>query len=193
MRILSVVILATIMGCSKKTAYGDFTEATGQFTAQLPSNWHRDGHDDLSRSPMAVMTWIAEISAEKEGQQIGAMIHINRFRRKDVPPAFKKATLDPTDAMFGKGPLPPGAPDRIADLTVEGFPARLYRRDFETVLGGGMHSVKGPFKMTLEDVVVQTPDSYYVLEYRATAELFEKYHPAFRRLVETIKLTPGSK
>jgi hypothetical protein len=34
--------------------------------------------------------------------------------------------------------------------------------------------------MRLEDAVIQTPEAYYVLEYRATQELFEKYYPDYR-------------
>lgn len=188
MKPLFLVVLITAVGCSHRTSFQQFKEATGEFAADLPSNWHREGQDDLGRRPTATMTWIAEVAAESEGRQLGAMIHISRFERKDAPVDFKKSTLDPTDTMFGPGPLPADAPANINSLTIGGHPARRYRRDFEVVLGGGLHKAKGPFAMRLEDIVVQTPDAYYVLEYRATKTLFVKHYHAFERLAATFRL-----
>lgn len=134
------------------------------------------------------MTWVGEVAEESEGMQLGAMIHVSRFQRTDAPSSFKKSTLAPTDAMFGPGPLPDGAPADIAVLTVSGHPARRYQRGFDAVLGGGLHQAKGPVAMRLEDLVVQTPDAYYVLEYRATKALFDKHYRAFDRLASTFRL-----
>lgn len=185
--IAAAMILASV-ACAQKTAFQEFKEASGEFSADLPSNWHRDGQEDLRRRPAASMTWVAEVAAESEGQQVGAMIHVSRFQRGGVPAGFRKSTLEATDALFGSGPLPPGAPANIATLTVSGHPARRYRRDFAAVLGGGMHKTAGPIAMRLEDVVIQTADAYFVLEYRATKELFDKHYPAFERLAATFRL-----
>lgn len=181
-------VLLAVIGCSQEPSYREFKEASGEFAADIPLKWLRDGQDDLRRVPAASMTWIAEVAEESEGNQVGAMIHISRFQRKDAPSNFKKSTLDPTDMMFGSGPLPPGAPANVSSLTMSGHPARRYRRDFEAVLGGGMHPAKGPIAMRLEDIVVQTPDAYYVLEYRATKALFDKHYQAFERLAATFRL-----
>ena len=178
---LAALLLA---GCSQKTSFQPFTEASGAFTAELPSNWQRDGHEDLRKTPAAVMTWIAELVDQSEGYQVGTMIHINRFQRKGATPAFKKSTLAPTDALFGSGKLPAD----VSVMTVSGHPARRLQREFEQNLGGGMHAKKGPFAMRLEDVVIQTPDAYYALEYRSTKDLFDKHHGAFERLLATIRI-----
>lgn len=189
MRPLYLAVLLIVSGCSQKPSFQEFKEASGEFSADLPSNWHRDGQDDLRRKPAASMTWIAEVAEESEGSQVGAMIHISRFQREGAPASFKKSTLDPTDAMFGPGPLPAGAPVNVTSFTLSGHPARRYRRDFEVVLGGGMHRATSPIAMRLEDIVVQTPDAYYVLEYRATKALFDKHYQAFDRLAATFRLT----
>lgn len=189
MRPLFFAVLLTAVGCSHKPSFQQFKDASGVFAADLPSNWHRGGQDDLGRRPAATMTWVGEVAEESEGRQLGAMIHISRFQRKDVPSDFKKSTLDPADTMFSPDPLPADAPANIASLTISGHPARRYRRDFEAVLGGGLHQTKGPFAMRLEDIVVQTPDAYYVLEYRATKALFDKHYQAFERLASTFRLT----
>lgn len=187
-RFVAAAVISASVACAQKTAFQEFKEASGEFVADLPSNWHRDGQDDLRRRPAASMTWVAEVAAESEGQQVGAMIHVSRFQRREAPTGFRKSTLEATDSMFGSGPLPSGAPADISALTVSGHPARRYRRDFEAVLGGGMHKTAGPIAMRLEDVVIQTPDAYFVLEYRATGKLFDKHHPAFERLVATIRI-----
>ena len=189
MRLIYIVAVLVIAGaCSHKPSYETFSESSGAFVADLPSNWRRDGQENLKRKPAATMTWVAEVAAESSGSQVGSMIHINRFERQNVPMSFKKSTLDVTDAMFGPGPLPAGAPAHILTLMFSGHPARRYSRDFEVVLGGGMHQAIGPIAMRLEDIVIQTPSAYYVLEYRATKELFDKHYPAFERLAETFRL-----
>lgn len=188
MRLFFAVSLMLAAACNKSTSYQSFQEASGQFIADLPVEWHRDGQDDLARRPAATMTWIGAVEAEKEGRQVGAMIHISRFQRKDAPLAFKRSTLDPTDTMFGPGPLPAGAPSVVIPLSIDGRPARRYRRDFEEILGGGMHGTTNPIPMRLEDVVIETPDAYFVLEYRATRNIFEKHHPVFERLISTFRL-----
>lgn len=188
MRPLFFVLLLSVIGCAQKDSFQRFKDASGEFESDVPANWRREGQDDLGRRPAATMTWVGEVAEESEGRQLGAMIHISRFQRKDVPSDFKKSTLDPTDSMFGPGPLPAGAPADITALTVSGHPARRYQRGFEVVLGGGLHQTKGPVAMRLEDIVVQTPDAYYVLEYRAVKTLFDKHYRAFDRLVSTFRL-----
>lgn len=186
-------MFAVFAACSHEPSYEAFRENSGQFSAEVPSNWHRDGQENLQRKPASTMTWIAEVTAESSGSQVGAMIHINRFERQNVPMSFKKSTLDISDAMFGPGPLPAGAPEKISTFTISGFPARRYNRDFEVVLGGGMHRTVGPIAMRIEDLVIQTPSAYYVLEYRATTALYDKHYPAFKRLADTFQLTISSK
>ena len=50
-----------------------------------------------------------------------------------------------------------------------------------------MHGNK-KYSIKLEDIVIRTPEAYYVLEYRATQELFDKYYFAFEKAAETFRL-----
>lgn len=183
-----LALLLAVVGCAQKDPFQPFKDASGEFESDVPADWRREGDDDLGRRPAATLTWVGMVAEESEGMQLGAMIHVSRFQRTGVPPGFKKSTLDPTDLMFGPGPFPPGAPPNITTLTVSGHPARRYHREFEVVLGGGLHKTNGPIAMRLEDIVIQTPKAYYVLEYRATKSLFDKHYRAFERLTSTFWL-----
>ncbi len=158
----------------------------------ISDDWRRDGDKDLSRKPVAVVSFIGEVQADDEGVPLGAVINVTRIARAkaDVPggdkgfAAYQKNWLFRSDALFGgpKDVLPENQKPLLAlpisDETVGGLKAKVYRQEFTE--SNPVHN-SNSVAMRLEDAVVQTPEAYYVLEYRATKELFDKHYPVYQR------------
>ena len=51
-----------------------------------------------------------------------------------------------------------------------------------------MHGKVQTFPSRVDGVLLRSDEAYYVLEYRATEELFDKHHPAFERFKASFKL-----
>lgn len=105
------------------------------------------------------------------------MIGVTRLSRR--PPAgpgplnwerYRADWLDRSDKLF-----PPTAVGNEAS----------FREDFE--MRDKLHGLQAT-KMRLEDIVIRTPEFYWVLDYRATVELFDKYYPDFQRFAKSAKL-----
>ena len=173
-----------------------YTDPSGFFRAEVPDNWRRDGDKDLARKPVAVVSFIGEIQSQDEGIPLGAVINVTRISRDkaDVPggekgfATFQKNWLSRSDALFGgpTGVLPEVQKQLLSlpimDEAIGGLKAKVYRQEYRQ--GNPIHNANAP-AMRLEDAVVQTPKAYYVLEYRATQDLFAKYYPAYQRLKST--------
>lgn len=175
-RALPLTLALLACACGKKLTFEPYQDASG-FAAEVPSGWSRIGDADLTRKPVAVATWIGKAIADDEGTPIGAVINVTRISRKPADlqkgqdwARYKADWLDRTDALFFKAK----------------GDAASFRQEF--TLGNKTHGLP-PTPMRLEDVVLRTDDAYWVLDYRATAELFDRYYPAFEKLKASAK--PG--
>lgn len=186
MKRLLLILLAASAACSRSPSSSEYRPAGGGFRLETPVGWASNERGPFTRRPIGEIWWIGKMVGEHEGWPVGALILVRRLDRhpgKDEE-RYRKDVLSQTDALF-RG-------DQPADLILKkgnlvGKPARWYRRDFEETTGGGIHGTSKSFPSTVSGVVVQTPEAYYVLEYRATRELFDEYESDFRRLVSTFK------
>ena len=191
--LVAALVLAGLSACRAKPHTVAYVDPSGLFRAEIPDTWRRDGDKDLSRKPVAVVSFIGEISSQDEGLPVGAVINVTRITRlaNEVPggdkgyAAFQRNWLSRSDALFGgpKNVLPEDQKALlslpVADETIGGRKAKVYRQEYRQ--GNPIHSTSAP-AMRLEDAVIQTPEAYYVLEYRATQDLFDKYYPVYRGL-----------
>lgn len=193
MRYVLPTLLALMTACAH-TGYETYREASGTFSLDVPRSWKKYRDSDFSRKPNAVVSWYGKI-VEDKGYPVGAIVELEKLNRRpdDFPPErdwefYKKNILEPTDRLFD-GTHPSEV--RVEEATMAGLPARLFSRSVEQLSGDG--PVRGSDKKhpsRIEGIVIQTPDAYYVLEYRATNELFDKYRPAFERMKESFRLNP---
>lgn len=190
----TLIFAAAMIACRRAPHVVAYSDPSGLFRSEIPDDWRRDGDKDLSRKPVAVISFIGEIQSQDEGIPLGAVINVTRISRDkaDVPggekgfAVFQKSWLLRSDALFG-GSKDVLSEDQkpllalpIADATIGGLKAKVYRQGYRQA--NPIHSPNAP-PMRLEDAVVQTPRAYYVLEYRATQDLFDKYYPVYRRFI----------
>lgn len=174
--LLAAVLLAA--GCSKKVEYVHYEDPTG-FSADVPAKWPRLKDPDLTHKPSAMMEWVGVDAPQYAGEILGAVIHVSRISRKreDVPPklSWEKYSADflaPAEKIFAN------QSGDTAEATKE--TTLQDRSPFHTL---------APTAIKTDLVVLRTPDAYWVLNYTATKENFDKYAPAFERLKATAK--PG--
>lgn len=180
MRLPLVLAAAALVltACSKKPQYVRYEDPTG-FSADVPASWPKTGDKDLTRKPVAMMSWVGADRPQDEGQILGAVLHVTRVsrRREDLPPKqswdkYAAQWLAPSDRLFA------GKSGDVAEYANE----TTVRHD------GGLHAPQAiPIKAVA--VVLRTPDAYWVLNYTATKDNFDKYAAAFERLKATAK--PG--
>jgi hypothetical protein len=194
MRLIGIVVLAALMAssCAQKPVFELYRDPGGDYSLEVPKGWPRAGNADLKRKPNSVISFIGRNEPSDEGTPLGAVLYVTKFyrQRSDFPgdakgfDAYRQEVLAPSEALFGAGPLPAGAP-RVSDMRLGGLAAKTYRRDYEHF--NRLHMPK-PVAMRLEDVVIQTREAFYVLEYRATSELFDRYHYAFEKAKASFQL-----
>lgn len=198
MRQALAVAVLVVVGCSKPLAFELYREPAGTFTAEVPVGWPKDFDDAFTRKPIAGVSWVGKLVDGGEGRAIGAVIEVRKLWRlkKDHPAPkdyerFNKSVLEPTADLFN-GAYP--ADVLVSDGVLSGLPAKIYsRNEFDQATGGGMHGAVKHHPSRVEGVVLQTPEAYYVLEYRATKDLFDKHRPAFERLKTSFKLGADNK
>ena len=195
-RILAALIVITT-GCAKTQEFKAYKDPGGDFVLNVPADWIAESSP--RKKPAAVTSFVSKKAVFEEGQPIGPILHVTKFyRTRDDHPGsgeefeeFSREVLSPSDALFGApaDSLSERQRDSMKDardMTLGGLPAKTYQKSFEMkstpMHGNRVHSVK------LEDVVVQTPSAYYVLEYRATQELFDKYYFAFQNAAQTFRI-----
>ena len=187
MRLRPVLLLAALLAsaCAGKPAFEPYRDPAGDYSLEAPKGWPREGNADLKRRPSSVVSFVGVPEPSDEGTPLGAVLYVTKFYRlrSDFPgddkafAAYKKEVLVPSDALFGEGPMPSDAPV-VSDTQLGGLPAKTYRRDYEHF--NRLHMPR-PVPMRLEDVVARTPEAYYVLEYRAAREFFDRHHAVFER------------
>lgn len=193
----AMALLVVLEGCGRAPVFETYRDPSGAFTMDVPKGWQRDGDPDTTRRPVAVTAFIGQVAVQDEGTPLGAVLYVTRLsRRADHPKGekafrdYKRALLEPTAALFSGNrrglteEMRKGLPQQIEKLEMGGFPARTYRREFRHF--NPLHMSEA-VPMRLEDAVVETPEAYFVLEYRATADLFEKHYHAFQRARATFQ------
>jgi len=184
--------LSLATACSKPPSFDVYEDPGGDFKLEAPKGWQLWGNAARKPRPISAVMFVGKVEMQDEGMPIGAVLSITKLyrRRADYPGKdegyrrFRQDVLVPSSVLFGEpASLLPEAmrkmlPQKIDSLQVSGFPARSYGREYEHFTRS--HTDK-PIPIRLEDLVVQTPEAYYVIEYRATTTLFAKYHFAAER------------
>ena len=177
----------SLFACARAPEFVEYREPGGEFSVQVPRRWKVSERGPFTRRPVAEVWWIGKVVETDEGWPVGAILYV---RRLDKDPdkrnkVYINEELADTKALFaGKH-----APDvQTKKSTMLGHESIEFVRDYEEAFGGGWHGKLHHRAARVEGVVIDTPGSYYVLEYRATKELFEKYRYGFMRLRESFKL-----
>jgi hypothetical protein len=188
MRRIALAVLLAAAGCAKKVEYVTHHDVIGGFTVDIPAGWVQTASGPFPEWPARKSEWIGAVADQHEGVAIGAIYTIWRMDRKTTAKQkrYQETMLAATDALFAEE-----QPEdvMVASGEVLGFPARAFQRELTENLGGGIHGALRSHPSRISGVAIQTPDHYYVLEYRATLKLFEKNLPVFQRIRDSFK--PG--
>jgi hypothetical protein len=191
MRLLSLALLL-LSGCAKPLSFQEYREPGGEFSVRVPVGWQMSERGPFSRKPVGEVWWVGELVAEHEGWPLGVMLFVRRLDRQHDPraTAYRKYDLAPTEALFGENP--PAGKISVTKTELLGLPARLVTNDeyIDTTGDGLFHGPVKEYPSRVRVLVIQRPEAYYVLEYRAVRDRFEKYLPAFETMVASFKLKP---
>jgi hypothetical protein len=173
-------------GCSRQLEYAEYKDPAGGFTAQMPKSWDAVARGPFPEWPARKTEWIGEVADQHEGVAIGAIYTVWKMSRKPtkLQKKYADSMLAATDALF--------ADEAPADVMVApgealGYSARAFQRELTENLGGGLHGPVRSHPSRISGVAIQTPEWYYVLEYRAVLPLFDKDLPVFQKLRESFK------
>ena len=201
--LLSAVLLFGAAGaCSRALVWQPYADMSGDFSSEIPASWTSIDDPDLKRRPVGVVAFLGEMKAQDEGNPLGALIQVSRVTRgpSEMPAgekarqAYAKAWLASPDRLF-KGrveSLPVDAQKglpKVSEVLLGAKTARTYEREYEHFNAAHMPR---PVPMKLVDVVVRTDKAYYVIEYRATRDLFEKHRPVFERFLKSFAFGPSA-
>lgn len=181
----AAVLLAA---CAKPLEYETYRDPAGAFETEAPRGWTPEVSGPFPEWPARKTQWLGEMADQHEGAAIGAIFTVWRMSRKPTAKQvkYREQMLAATDALF-EDAQPEDVMTAAGELA--GYPARAFQRELTENLGGGMHGAVRAHPSRISGVAVQTPDAYYVLEYRATLKLFDKHLPVFQRMRESFK--PG--
>jgi hypothetical protein len=187
------LIFVHFLGCSRPFYYVDYHEPANEFSVKVPWGWQLSERGPFSRKPVAEVWWLGKMVAQHEGWPLGVMLFVRKLDRhpdarlRKHRPDFLKME---NELFAGK---------RFDGLTVttgtfSGYPTRLVMNDdwIDTTGDNWMHGKVKEYPSRLHALVIQTPDEYYILEYRAVREHFESHKPAFDTLVASFKLTKAT-
>lgn len=178
-----------LSACGRGPSYEAYGDPAAGFSTELPKGLKADLAGPFPEWPAKRTQWVLEAADEHEGAVLGAIITIWRMERKagEKQARYRDEMLAATEALFSDE-QPPDV--LVAPGEFAGRPARAFQRELVENLGGGLHGTPRAHPSRISGVAVETPDAYYVLEYRATLELFDKHLPVFQRVRERFKLTP---
>ena len=193
------VALAAAAGCSRAPSFETYEDPGGDFHVEVPKDWQAVGNANKASKPISAVMFVGKMIEQEQGIPMGAVLSLTKFyrRRADYPgknQSFEKYRGDvlvPSGVLFGDSPskLAPALrkllPTDVQESTFSGHPARIYGRSY--VQNSRNDGKQIP--MRLEDIVIQTPSAYYVIEYRATVDLFDLYKYAFDRARESFVLS----
>jgi hypothetical protein len=199
--VLLAVAAASLFACSRELVWQRYADASGLVSVDIPKSWPLAVSGDLNRLPVSSLTFVGEEKPQDEGVFLGATIHVTRVARADADmprgePAhgrYVATWIAPADVIFGASPesLPLEARKdlpKVSDATLGGKPAKTYGREYEYV-----NQVRGiRLWLKLVDVVVRTDKAYYMIEYRAPRDTFEKNRPVFERFVKSFSFGSGA-
>ena len=184
--LVGILALMLLSGCSRPPAFEIYTDPGGDYTLEVPREWPKNGNADRKPKPMSVVEFIGKLDPQDEGIPLGAVLSVTKFYRDraDIPgddqafQNYRKKVLEPTDILF----------QSPAGFTLSGRAARDYRREY-THVKAPMHG-GDKIPMRFEGFAVETPMAYYVIEFRATQDNFDKYSFALERARSSFKLLP---
>jgi len=184
MRRLAAAAALVLLGtaCRRAPAFAPYADPAGRWSLEVPSGWTPD--PGPVRLPTSGVDFVGALEPQDEGVPLGAVLSVVRHarRRADHPGGdaafrgYETAVLKPARELFGDDGGAPASKD--------------FARDYERGPGGPLHGNKS-FAMRAEGFVRRTADAYYVVEYRATRENFERYRYALDRARASFRLTPG--
>lgn len=187
-------VLVLLAGCTKPLSFVEYQEPGGEFVVMAPSGWQADARGPFARRPVAEVWWLGEMVAQHEGWPLGVMLFVRRLDRHPDPrnTRYRNGTLANHDDLFANKDLKGIS---VTKGEHSGYPARWVANDkwVETTGDNLLHGPVKEYPSRLRAVVIQTPGFYYVLEYRAVNDRFEKYLPAFEMLVSSFKLLKAPK
>jgi hypothetical protein len=196
---LPLAAALALVSCARAPEFERYDDPSGDYRLDAPKGWQHWGNADRKAKPIRAVMFVGKISSQDEGIPLGAVLSVTKLyrRRADYPgkrsayERYRKDVLMPSAAIFGDAGtnLPKAVakllPQGVRDERLAGLPAKSYGREYEHF--NKIH-MPAPVAMKLEDVVLRTPEAYFVLEYRATTELFDRYHYAFERAKESFAL-----
>lgn len=190
-----VLALALSAGCARERGVVAVSDTRGLFTAAAPAGWKSlepDGGGGFRRA------FVGEREAHDEGAPLGAVLEFSRLprRRADFSgtdaefAAFARRTLRVFDAYFGAAPdwLPPDLSLALGLMEKgerDGHPTRRYSREYEHF--NRAHMARG-VPMRREQLIVQTPRAYLVVDFAATRELFPRTRFAYDLALESLRV-----
>lgn len=187
MRAVSILLLlAAAAACSRAPRLVEFRDPAGRYSLEVPSSWARDLDPDPDRKPATTARFIGALEPQREGVPLGAVLEVTQLsRRPDAVPggpaafkAFDEKVLKPTRDLFGD--------DGASAAT------RTYSRSYD--YGGPTPFHPEPaVSMSAQGAVYRTADAYYVVEYRATRENFDKCRYALDRALATFRVAEAAR
>ncbi len=178
--LLPAVITALVLcACSKKTTgeYSVYTVEEEGVSLEVPTAWRQFGArwNDLGGAPGGppFTRFIAESDPQHEGVILGAYLSLT---------LVKKGThrTDNEEMLFNK--KLPG----VSPIKFKKFDARTYITEYRYQTGNGVNAIDIPMKS--EGLVIDTPNAYFVLEFRANTEVYYKYRPALAHAKATLTI-----
>lgn len=198
----AVLLLGAAAACTRSLVWQPYADTSGDVRSEIPSSWSSYNDPDLARRPVAVVAFLGEMKIQVEGYPIGAIIQVTRATRvpSELPTGelarkkYSASWLASPDLLF-KGPvaalpvdLKKGLP-KVSEAMVGAKVARTYEREYEEF--DAIHMPR-PIPMRLVDFVVRTDKAYYIVEYRAPRDLFEKHRPVFERFLKSFAFGPSA-
>lgn len=159
--------LALIAGCRQAPSYEPY-RGPG-FTFEAPKGWPRDADPAAAGKPASRTEFIGDAQPQDEGVILGAVLTVTRLSRK-----ADAKLLASTKALF---------PDDAA-AAAESKP---FARDYEHGGPTPMHQNAAAVPMRAEGKVFRTADAFFVVEFRATRDKFEKHRHALERALSTFR------
>ena len=198
----AVLLLGAAAACTRPLVWQPYADASGDFRSEMPKSWSSYNEPDLMRRPVAVVAFLGEMKTQVEGYPIGAIIQVTRATRvpSELPKGDKArknytaSWLVSPDLLF-KGPVealhvdPKKGLPKVSETALGAKMARTYEREYEEF--NAVHMPR-PVPMKLVDIVVRTDKAYYIIEYRAPRDLFEKHRPVFERFLKSFAFDPSA-
>lgn len=195
-------LIGAAAACSRPLAWQRYEDASGDFSSEIPASWQSINDPDLKRRPVAVLAFLGEMKTQDEGLPLGALIYVTRSTRapSEMPAggparrAYAAAWLASSDMLFN-GPVeslpvdPLKGLPKVSEISLGGKTARTYEREYEHFNAAHMPR---PVLMRLASVAVRTDKAYYIIEYRATRDLFDRHRPVFERFLKSFAFGPSA-